>query len=359
MALKDDFYSIHVASDRHLNMSYEQLKLCGMEFDFDSKIIDGKDYHQLKQDISISYQEFKDGKLTNLFFSWDMPVYLEYDDTEIISYYSDYIELRCILSGTSEVKIEDEVVTFNENEICFINSMAYHQESIQHSNCLLLNISIKREMFHEAFLDNIGGTPLQQFLRKNIYKFSDTQSYLRFTPHSEKQSELIQDYLFHIVIEARTKKLGYMDICLGYLIRLMDELSKSYEYNFSRKESEQYSDKLFESVSDYIKMNLTNIRMEMLSENFHYQPNFFNNLIKKKTGMTYSDYLTYLRIDRAKTLLESTDLNIEEIMWLIGYSNKGFFYKKFEEATGLKPAKYRNFARQKSKSQKENDLLDS
>ena len=51
--------------------------------------------------------------------------------------------------------------------------------------------------------------------------------------------------------------------------------------------------------------------------------------------------MIFLRIERAKQLLYSTELSIEEVMWLIGYNNKGFFYRKFQELVGMSPKAYR------------------
>ncbi len=341
MMLVDELYRIPVAPEHHLKMTYAELNACDLDFDFTSVIRNGRDFHQIKRDICLSYQKFHNGHLTNLFFSHLTPIHLELDDAELVSYYSDYIELRYILFGQLEVEIEGEIAHFAENEICFINSMAYHRESIKNSECLLINISIARDVLGEAFLGNVSITPLQQFLRKNIMKYSDLQHYLKFTPEGKEKIELIQNYLFHITAEARSKQPGYLEICRGYIIRLMDELAFGYRYNFSPQESVLYAEKMFESVTEYMKNNLSSIRMESLTQNFHFQPNYFNNLIKKHTGMTYSQYLIYLRIERSKLLLESSSLSIEEIMWMIGYHNKGFFYRKFIESTGMSPFRYR------------------
>ena len=303
MKLDEELYRIPIAPEHHLKMTYKQLNACDMDFDFISVIQDGKDFHKITQDLCISYQKFHNGHLT--------------------------------------VEIEGEIAQFHENELCFINSMAYHRESIQDSECLLVNICIDRDVFNEAFLGNVSISPLQKFLRKNIMMYSDLQHYLKFTPVKSDQLESIQDSLFHIISEIRKKQPGYLHISKGYLIRLMDSLSSGYQYSFSRRETAIYEEKLFEAVSDYMKNNLASVQMHALTENFHFQPNYFNNLIKKQTGKTYSEYLVFLRIERAKLLLESSALNIEEIMWLIGYHNKGFFYKKFTESTGLSPSKYR------------------
>lgn len=335
----------YVRPERQIDMSYEQLINCNLDMGFTSVMRDGRDFHQITRDISISVQHFHDGRLTNLLFLEGQPIRLEFRDNEIISYYSDYIELRYILSGFLEVEIEGETIQFAENEICFINSMAYHRESIANSNCMFVNISIRREVFNESFLNNIGLTPLQKFLRLNIMKIGEQQHYLKFTPTSEKDSQKILDYISAVFLEVKNHLPGYLEISRGYIIRLMDDLSSGYQYNFSRQDSRIYNEKLFESITEYMVANLDSVKLSDLTEQFHFHANYFNNLIRKFTGQSYSCYLISLRIEKAKALLSSTTLTIDEIMWLVGYNNKGFFYRKFTELTGMSPARFRNAAR--------------
>ena len=87
--------------------------------------------------------------------------------------------------------------------------------------------------------------------------------------------------------------------------------------------------------------HLANVSMEDLASEFHFHPNYFNNLIKKNAGLTYSAYLIQLRMNKAKKLLETTDFSIDEIAWLVGYHNKGFFYKCFTNDVGMSPKQYR------------------
>ena len=72
------------------------------------------------------------------------------------------------------------------------------------------------------------------------------------------------------------------------------------------------------------------------------------NAIHKIVYCSNSDYLIELRINRAKLLLEKTDMPIEQIAALVGYNNKGFFYQKFVEQCGMKPAIYRKSVDQNS-----------
>ena len=305
---------------------YDAIRNARMDLGFYSESVSNKDVHKISRDIVVSVQNFHDGIITNLVFSNGQMFKLELLDSEIIPYYSDYIEIRYIISGHLSLDIEGQKVLFQENDICFIHSKAYHQEILQESNCVFLNIGIDRDLFNDAFLSEVSSTPFQQFLRTNILKVGQKDNYIQFTPKAEQSQELRQ-YLNVIFKEVISQKIGYIDISKGYIIRLMDFLIQNYNYHFSQKESELYYQNLFESISAYMNDNLATVSMEDLAEEFHFHPNYFNNLIKKYSGLTYSAYLIQLRMNRAKDLLLNSDLPIDEIAWLVGYHNKGFFYK--------------------------------
>lgn len=356
MTIKEKVDQFTFEYHHRLKMTWQQLRQCGIDCGFTTVTKYGRDFHQLTKDICISFMKFHEGHLTNLLFSNGRPIHLDFDEQEIISYYSDYIELRYILEGEVETEIEGELAYFKEGEFCFIDSMAYHRESIRNSNGLLLNVSVKRDVFTDTLLNSVSGTPLQKFLRQNILQQSNQQHYLKFIPVLPEQKETSQEYLFQIVEEMINQRSGYLEISKGFIIRLMDYLSGVNNHISSREENDLYTQKLFESVSQFMRDNLQDMNMADLTRNFHFQPNYFNNLIKKQTGMTYSDYLIHLRMEQAKRLLISSNINIEEIMWMVGYHNKGFFCKKFREQTGLNPSRFRSLNQKNGEFEKSTDI---
>ena len=78
-----------------------------------------------------------------------------------------------------------------------------------------------------------------------------------------------------------------------------------------------------------------------LSERFFLNPVYISQLFRKRTGMTYQNYLTRLRIDRARRYLEETDLMVYEISERVGYSDTAYFSRVFEKTTGIRPTDYR------------------
>lgn len=57
--------------------------------------------------------------------------------------------------------------------------------------------------------------------------------------------------------------------------------------------------------------------------------------------MTYSSYVQNLRLEMAEQLLRNSDKSIEEIADIVGYQNRGFFYKLFEKKNHMTPAEFR------------------
>jgi AraC-like DNA-binding protein len=325
--------------ERSYRVPYLQIQEM-FDIGFYSTFEDGIDHHHVTRDITVSMQQFHDNELTNILFQQGNPLRIRLTEEDVASYYSDYLEWRFILEGHFEMEIDGELAGFEENELCFLNSSALHREIIKGSECTIINFNINRSFFNERFISSISVSPLQKFLRGNLLQLGMNEKYLKFVPAGDILEE-IKESVFTILNEGKLQLPGYQDICRGHIIRLTDFLSASFRHELSQRDAPRYYETLFDSVAEYMKKHASGLRMQDLIRVFHYQSNFLNNLIKQFTGLTYSDYLVSLRIDRAKELLETTDLPVEEIIFLVGYHNRGFFYKKFTQTTGVSPLQYR------------------
>jgi transcriptional regulator GlxA family with amidase domain len=67
----------------------------------------------------------------------------------------------------------------------------------------------------------------------------------------------------------------------------------------------------------------------------------FNRRFRKATGITPISYVQHLRVEDAKSFLETTSTPIDEISWKIGYEDPSFFRRIFKRITGLTPSAYR------------------
>jgi two-component system response regulator YesN len=73
------------------------------------------------------------------------------------------------------------------------------------------------------------------------------------------------------------------------------------------------------------------------------------HVFKEQMGITIIDYLTSVRIERAKRLLLATDQNCTEICFQVGYNNQSYFTRTFKDLVGIPPRKFRALNKRKSK----------
>lgn len=72
-----------------------------------------------------------------------------------------------------------------------------------------------------------------------------------------------------------------------------------------------------------------------------WSPSHLSAVFSRENGMTFVEYITRQRVERAMTLLRTTTLSTSEIAHQVGYSTPRYFYAVFKKATGLSPGEYR------------------
>ncbi len=83
------------------------------------------------------------------------------------------------------------------------------------------------------------------------------------------------------------------------------------------------------------------ITLEDVAKEVNLSTYYFSKLFKSEVGENFIDYLTQVRIDRAKELLGDKALSIKEICFTIGYSDPNYFSRNFKKIVGVTPTEYR------------------
>jgi len=93
---------------------------------------------------------------------------------------------------------------------------------------------------------------------------------------------------------------------------------------------------------EYINNNLKNeLSQKEVADHVHLNPSYLSVLFKEHVKLTFSEYVTRRRIQRAKELLVSTNLPINDIAEESGYKTAKYFIKIFRELEGMTPSAYR------------------
>ncbi len=108
-----------------------------------------------------------------------------------------------------------------------------------------------------------------------------------------------------------------------------------------RKES-PYLSPAIQRCCDQIHFQIDKkLRIKDLAEQIGYSEFYLSKKFKQETGKTINHYIRDAKIDRAQTLLATTDLPIDAIAEQLNFSSRGYFGEVFQQVTGTTPASYR------------------
>lgn len=107
-------------------------------------------------------------------------------------------------------------------------------------------------------------------------------------------------------------------------------------------EKNTHNNYLVKQIMDFINNNYEKpISLYYISEEFHRSIPYISKLLKQLTDKSFTELLTELRIEKAKKLLKTTSLHINEIGVQVGYPNFRYFSKIFKQEVGMPPSDYR------------------
>lgn len=190
---------------------------------------------------------------------------------------------------------------------------------------------------------NIKSEPFQKFwIHFDLYPNKTHISDLLKLPYcvevgkNKKVKELFSNFSDANESNSITDKI-HIKSCLLDLIAEYIILSQPQEVSMVSK-----SDICMNNILSYINENLDKaITNEDLADVAHMHPNHMIRFFKNKTDQTPAKYVTMQKMEHAKRLLESTELNITEIMEKIGMDDISHFSKLFKKFYSTSPVKYR------------------
>lgn len=127
---------------------------------------------------------------------------------------------------------------------------------------------------------------------------------------------------------------------LASLLINLDEYAK--EAVLLKEKDGKITNPTIEKIQEYISSNYKkDLSLIPISERFFISPNYLSRLFKKTTNLTLIEYINSVRIMAAKSLLDTTQYNVEKIAAETGFSSGAHFSRVFKESTGFSPLHYR------------------
>jgi AraC-like DNA-binding protein len=101
-----------------------------------------------------------------------------------------------------------------------------------------------------------------------------------------------------------------------------------------------------EQIRSYVDTHYqTDLCLEELAERYHTSPKYMSRVLKQALGSSFKQYITALRITRAKELLIGATMKIDEISHEIGFNSRNSFIRIFKQTVGTTPSEFRTLNR--------------
>jgi len=128
------------------------------------------------------------------------------------------------------------------------------------------------------------------------------------------------------------------------VIRLLETLAHHLQHIADELEIQRYvqDPPIIRRSKDYIERHLSDrIKLGTIARALNMSRFHFCRTFKQATGQTFVDYLSHVRVDRARILLRDRGLRISEIAYEVGFQTLTHFNRTFRRLAGCSPTEYR------------------
>lgn len=110
-----------------------------------------------------------------------------------------------------------------------------------------------------------------------------------------------------------------------------------------KQEQDERTERIINKLNRYIVEHLDkDLSLALLADVVYLNPSYLSNLYKTYTGRNISDYITELRVERAKTLLADSQAKVQEVAVAVGFDTAGYFTRFFKKHVGVTPQEFRS-----------------
>ncbi len=249
----------------------------------------------------------------------------------------DFIEFVYIYQGDCIQHINGVDIEAQEGDLFLLAPGIYHHISTFDDDSIVIYIMIRKSTFHNAFMSLLKQSDLLSAFFAHVIYGENTYPYLLFMTGKDDK---LRDWIFSMYQEAANRD-SYSDrmlntqfewMCL-YLLR--NHIAQMDLYRHGGR-----GVRVMELLN-YINENFSTITLSGMAAHFKYSTGYLCRLIKKTTGMTFSDLVLRIRLGRARDLLTNSSIGIGQIALDVGFCDTSNFYKAFKKQYGQTPAKYR------------------
>lgn len=257
-------------------------------------------------------------------------------------HWHSYCEITCVLEGKGTYFVNDQEYTMEKDDIIIFNTVEPHSWNLIGKDMELLVM-----IFSPEFVAEKISTFDMEYLKPFIERGSNFKNRVG---REDSLNAAIRAGIYENYQEWQEQKVGYPLMIkanvlriLTMLIRVYQDETKSDEMLREKKNAMKRLEQAFVYINGHYCEKIT---LEEVASSVYMSTNYFSTYFRKVTGVNFSEYLTRLRINRAREMLRDEQKNVTHIAMECGFNNISNFYRLYKKYVGNPPGE------EKGKSEK-------
>lgn len=264
-----------------------------------------------------------------------------YDGTNIseVPHARDFFVLQYIYKGYVYENIDGRLHLLNEGDTLLVqpsvnHCISRHKLPENATDTCIIYFALEKDLCLKSFLPHIPEeTDMLKFFI-NPFSLNNIGQYIVV---KAKDNENIKRIIEIILLEYTSMDKYYSTVLDGLFVTLISMLTR----NCQIVQTYLWQTNVVSQVFSYIRNNCAEVTLHQTAEKFNYHPNYLCTLLRKETGKSFTEIVRDARLEQACILISNSDMPINEVAALVGYSNISYFYRIFRDKYHIMPSVFR------------------
>jgi len=243
---------------------------------------------------------------------------------------TDYYNIGYTFTGDRHTVTPTESFSYHSGDVSLMSPLIFHR-TLSLSDTPYESILIKfTPEFIKPFIEIVGTNQFNSFYNNRKYSFTD-------------KAKLRIQKIFEDMLEEYNKDTYYKELILqGMLFHLFTTIMEEHipDEQMTKRRSELSKDVI--EILYYLETNYQdNPTLSEMAQMANISEGHLSRLFSSQLGITFSKYLSNVKLNHVKALLQQTDKSITEIALITGYCNSDYLSACFKKQTGMTPKEFR------------------
>ncbi|MGI6731319.1 MAG: helix-turn-helix domain-containing protein [Anaerovoracaceae bacterium] len=255
-------------------------------------------------------------------------------------HYHNEMEMLFILRGKTNCKIHNVLYTLTEGDLLIVDTKDMHRIYGSSEDVLMLVMYVDLEFYTDLYPDiDYMIFACEDYSKTSSLKYQDLQKKVSTLKHHIAKTALAY-------INDKDNVPLLMDCINDLIFTLVNQFQgffiEDHKFKADHGGPEDIDLSRLYKIIKYIYLNYNEkITLEDLADIVYLNPYYISHLIKNTSGLSFQNFLNYVRLEYAEKLLVENQMTLTQISESCGFSSLSYFNKCFKTWYNMSPAQYR------------------